>query len=71
MEMDVYLSIRRMVIVASLAMENEHEEAAYKLPLKLKKRNCQCSNYNWNRAVGVRFSARLRSSCEFRFVSFR
>lgn len=29
-----------MVIVASLAMEKEHEEAAYKLPLKLKKRNC-------------------------------
>ncbi len=53
--MDVYLSIRRMVIVASLAMEKEHEEAAYKLLLKLKKRNCQCSNYNWNRAVGVRF----------------
>jgi hypothetical protein len=69
--MDVYLSIRRMVIVASLAMEKEHEEAAYKLPRTLKKRNCQCSNSNWNRAVGGRFSARLRSSCEFRFVSFR
>ena len=53
--MDVYLSIRRMGIVASLAMEKAHEEAAYKLRLKLKKRNCQCGNYNWNRAVGVRF----------------
>ena len=60
-----------MVIVASLAMEKEHEEAAYKLPLKLKKRNCQYSNYHWNRAVGVRFSAWLRSSRAFRFVSFR
>lgn len=69
--MDVSLSIRRMVIVASLAMEKEHAEAAYKLPLKLKKRNCQCSNYHWNRAVGVRFSAWLRSSRAFRFVSFR
>jgi hypothetical protein len=50
--MDVYLSIRRMVIGASLAMEKEHEEAAYKLPLKLKKRNCQCSNYKLEQSGG-------------------
>ncbi len=37
--MDVSLMRRRMVIVASRAIEKAHENEAYKLRLTLKKRN--------------------------------
>ena len=53
--MDVSLSRRCMVIVASLPMKKGHEEPADKLLLTRKNGNEECRNCTWKSAGGVGF----------------